>query len=317
MWRPLTRIVSPGGHRGTLSVLFFHRVFASRDPLLSGEPDAIWFDNMLGWMQTQFNLLPLEEAVARWQTGTLPPAAAAISFDDGYRDNLEVAAPILARRGIPATFFIATGFLDGGIMFNDVVIECLRACPLDEILLPEVRPEPLPLRTWLERGHAAGRLLDALKYLAFEDRAAVVQELPARCRVELPRDLMMSSEQVRSLVDMGFDVGAHTHHHPILLKLSDEAARSDIEQGRQQLAEIVQRPVNLFAYPNGRWGKDFDGRHRAMAKAAGFTAAFSTEPGTCRADSDRWALPRFTPWDKSAARFKARMWMNQLSRQPS
>ncbi len=314
MWKPLTRIVSPGGKRGRLSVLFFHRVFAAQDPMLAGEPDAVWFDNMLGWMQAQFNLLPLEEAVARWQEGTLPPAAAAISFDDGYRDNLEVAAPLLARRGIPATFFIATGFLDGGIMFNDVVIECLRACALDEIVLPEVGPQPLPLRTWAERSHAAVRLLGTLKYLSFEDRAVVAQELPTRCRVDLPRDLMMSSEQVRSLVAMGFDVGAHTHRHPILLKMSDDAARTEIEQGRERLAAIVQKQVNLFAYPNGRWGKDFDDRHRTMAKAAGFAAAFSTDPGTCRFGSDRWALPRFTPWDKDATRFKTRMWMNQISK---
>ena len=53
----------------------------------------------------------------------LPPAAAAITFDDGYRDNLEIAAPILKRRGLPATLFVASGFIDGGIMFNDMVIE--------------------------------------------------------------------------------------------------------------------------------------------------------------------------------------------------
>ena len=191
MWKPLTRAVNPGGAQGKLSVLFFHRVFATQDPLLSGEPDARWFDAMLGWMQSQFSLLPLAEAVTRLQQGSLPPAAAAISFDDGYRDNLAVAAPILACRGIPATFFIATSFLDGGIMFNNIVHECLRACPLDELSLPEVGPEPLPLRSWTERGIAASRLLTALKYLAFEQRETVVRGLPVRCRVSLPNKLMM------------------------------------------------------------------------------------------------------------------------------
>ena len=79
------------------------------------------------WVKCWFNVLPLGEAVTRLGEGRLPERPLAITFDDGYADNAAVAAPILLGLGIPATFFVATGFLDGGRMWNDTVIEAVRA----------------------------------------------------------------------------------------------------------------------------------------------------------------------------------------------
>ncbi|MDH3461346.1 MAG: polysaccharide deacetylase family protein [Burkholderiaceae bacterium] len=317
MWKLLTTLASPGGARGTLTVLFFHRVFARVDPMMPGEPTAKSFDTLLGWVQSQFNVLPLAEGVRRLANHSLPPAAAAITFDDGYRDNLDVAAPLLQRRGLPATFFIASGFLDGGIMFNDVVIECMRRCPMEEILLSNLDIASLSLRTWPERGRAAGIVLRALKYLPFKQRADAVQRLPIHCRVELPNDLMLTSEQVRAMAAQGFEIGAHTDHHPILARVSDDMARAEITRGRNRLEAIAERSVRLFAFPNGRWGLDFDQRHCDMAKACGFDAAFSTEPSVCHAGSHLWCLPRFTPWDRTELKFRLRLltWQRRRAEQ--
>ena len=151
MWKLLTRLISSGGRRGSLSVLYFHRVVSVRDPLSPGEPTTDEFSTLMGWVQKQFTVIPLSEAVQRLANSALPPAAAAITFDDGYRDNLEVAAPILMRRGLPATLFVATGFLDGGIMFNDMVIEAFRRTSLPTIELPEIGIGALALGSLEER----------------------------------------------------------------------------------------------------------------------------------------------------------------------
>ena len=312
MLRIATRLLSPGGRKGSLSVLFFHRVVAERDPMLPGEPTADEFDRMMGWVQSQFTVLPLGEGVRRLAEGSLPPAAAAITFDDGYRDNLEVAGPILLRRKLPTTLFVATGFIDGGIMFNDIVIESLRRSPLDSLDIPELGLGPLSLGSWGERSAALSAVLPAIKYAPFAQRESLVAGLAERCKVQLPSDLMMTGAQVRRFVDDGFEVGAHTANHPILAVLSDEEARQEIKVGREALEAMVGRPVRLFAYPNGRWGKDFDGRHRDMAQACGFDAAFSTEPGVATVQSDLWNLPRFTPWDRTSLRFRLRMLRNCL-----
>jgi peptidoglycan/xylan/chitin deacetylase (PgdA/CDA1 family) len=309
MWKLLTTLASQGS---TLTVLYHHRVFAQQDPMMPGEPTAEFFDRMLGWLQSQFNVLPLHEAVRRLANGTLPPAAAAITFDDGYRDNLEVAAPLLQRRGLPATFFVASGFLDGGIMFNDVVIECMRRSPLDSVAVPELGLHSLPLRNWAERSQAAGAVLNAVKYLPAGDREAAVQRLPALCRAELPRDLMLTTPQLRELANLpGFEIGGHTDWHPILARLADEDALGEITRGRDRLQALLDRRMRLFAYPNGRRGQDFDERHRAMAKACGFDAAFTTEPHVGRSGCDPWSLPRFTPWDRTEWRFRLRLLARQ------
>lgn len=318
MWKWLTAMASPGGQRGSLSVLFFHRVYPDVDDMAPGDPTVASFDARMGWLQSQFNILPLAEGVRRLREGSLPPAAAAVSFDDGYRDNLINAAPILQRRGIPATFFIATGFLDGGIMFNDVVIECARRSSLPQVELPRLGLPSMPLGSWAERRHAARSVLRALKYLPMSQRTEHVAALPEAFSVELPNNLMLSTAELKALAALpGVDLGAHTHSHPILCSLSDDQARAEIEQGREVLRELTGRPVPLFAYPNGRWRQDFDERHRQMVQACGFEAAFSTEPAVCRTGADLWALPRFTPWDRTAWRYRLRMLQMQWSREPA
>ena len=112
--------------RGRLSVLILHRVLAAPDPLLPSEPTSAQFDALLGHVKRQFNVLPLTDAVSRLYAGTLPSRALSITFDDGYADNLTVAAPILKAHGLPATVFVATGCFVDGCMWNDMVIEAVR-----------------------------------------------------------------------------------------------------------------------------------------------------------------------------------------------
>ena len=115
---------STGGPK--LSILIFHRVLPETDPLFPDEPDALRFDQVMGWVKTWFNVIPLDAAVDSLKARNLPARALAITFDDGYADNRTVALPILKRHGLSATFFIATGYLNGGRMWNDTIIEAIR-----------------------------------------------------------------------------------------------------------------------------------------------------------------------------------------------
>ena len=122
MTRTLFSAISPAGERGRLSIPIFHRVLPQVDPLFPDEMDAARFDAVCGWLKSWFNVLPLDEAVRRLKNGTLPQRAMALTFDDGYADNHDVALPILKRHGLPCAFFIATGFLDGGRMWTPTYI---------------------------------------------------------------------------------------------------------------------------------------------------------------------------------------------------
>jgi hypothetical protein len=141
--RPLFSWLSPAGPGARLSVLIFHRVLARPDPLFpgrGGRPST--FDAICRWLRHWFEVLPLDRAVQALRDGTLPARAAAITFDDGYADNHDLALPMLEAAGLSACFFIATGFLDGGRMWNDVLIEACgghAANPGCERPLPGVR----------------------------------------------------------------------------------------------------------------------------------------------------------------------------------
>src|SRR5690606_28604223 len=258
--RTLTALASPAGARSRLSAFYFHRTLERPDPLLPGEPDARMFDSILQWIGSQFRVLDPLEACERLYDGSLPSRAAIISFDDGYRDNYTVALPLLLRRRMPAVFFVATGFLGDGAMFNDRVIEAVRRCPDSSLRAPAAGGDGeavYPIGSDAERRTAIHRILAAIKHLHPEEREERVRRLEREAGVVPRSDLMMDASQVAALHHAGMHVGGHTRSHPILRALPDAQAEAEIRGGADDLAAIVgQRPA-LFAYPNGRHGKDF------------------------------------------------------------
>ena len=310
--RAILRLFSPGGLAGRLSILIYHRVLAQQDPVFPDESDAETFDRQIGQLAACFNILPLDDAIQGLRNGKLPPRAACITFDDGYADNAEIALPILKKRGVPATFFVATGFLDGGRMFNDTVIELIRRAPGSTVDLESLGLGKFSIGTISERRQAIYELLGKLKYLPPESRQSTVEAMSTLIPVDLPLNLMMTSSQVRELHNAGMEIGGHTVSHPILAKMENSAACADITNGKEMLESIIRAPVRFFAYPNGKPGRDYLPDHVRMVKKLGFDAAVSTAHGAARKDSDLYQLPRFTPWDQRPIRFALLMARNML-----
>jgi peptidoglycan/xylan/chitin deacetylase (PgdA/CDA1 family) len=293
-----------------LSVLVFHRVHAQRDTLFPGEMDAPRFDAVCSALARTFNVLTLAQALALRTQRRLPGRALVITFDDGYADNAEVALPILRRHGLVATFFVATGFLDGGLMWNDFVIENLRRTPLHGLDLSELGLGTMEMSSTVDRRAVIDAVLPLVKYQPLERREAMLAVLQRACDVpDLPRHLMMRADQVRQLHAAGMEIGGHTVNHPILTELPDAQARLEIEEGRRALQQLTGAAVDVFAYPNGRPDRDYARRHVDMVAEAGFIGAVSTAPGTAAgdADADCFELPRFTPWDDTTA-----LWLTRL-----
>jgi peptidoglycan/xylan/chitin deacetylase (PgdA/CDA1 family) len=293
-----------------LSILIYHRVVPEPDPLVPDQVCASEFDSQLAALRRWFTVLPLREATARLRDGALPTRAASVTFDDGYRDNATVALPILRRHGIQATFFVATGFLDGGRMWNDTVIETIRRARGDKLDARCIGLEPLSIASMPLRHQAIEKVLGALKYLPSDERQKRVDELAAQAPSALPSDLMMSTDQVRSLHSGGMEIGAHTVTHPILAQIDPARAEREIQDGKRRLEAITGKPIALFAYPNGKPVRDYGSEHVGMVKKLGFQAAVSTAWGAAHPASDPFQLPRFTPWDKMPARFALRLLLN-------
>lgn len=301
-----------GALRGRrLTILIFHRVHARADPLFPGEPDAQRFRRIARYLRRTFKVLSLGDAAMALARRELPARALVITFDDGYADNAEVALPILREHGLTATFFVSTGFLDGGRMWNDTVIECVRRSSRADVDLACLGLGCLPLGNLDERRTALETILRKVKYLDLAGREQVLPLIQRAFAVEaLPSDLMMRSDQVRLLHRSGMEIGGHTVHHPILAALPVDAATSEIAQGKQRLEAIVQAPVEVFAYPNGKPHQDYRHEHVQAASRLGFRAAVSTAPGAAGDGADPYQLPRFTPWDASMLAWSMRLAVN-------
>ena len=294
-----------------LSILIFHRVLERPDPLFPGETDAARFDALMGLVARSFRVVTVGQALADLVQGRVAPRSLAITFDDGYADNAEVALPILLRHGLRATFFVATGFLDGGRMFNDSVIETVRASPRTQLDLGEFGLGRLGIGTIAERRAVIEALIPKVKVLPLREREDALQRLWRACgEPALPSTLMMRSAQVQQLHAAGMEIGGHTANHPILARCADDEAQREIESGRDALRRLVDAPIDVFAYPNGRPDTDYDARHVGMVRALGFRGAVSTAPGAARVAADPYQLPRCTPWGRSHAKWSAEFLAN-------
>jgi peptidoglycan/xylan/chitin deacetylase (PgdA/CDA1 family) len=300
-------LLARGLARRRLSILMYHRVLPEPDPINTWDVTADEFDAQMSALAAHFAPLPLGEAVARLARNDLPAGAVCVTFDDGYADNLTVALPILQRRGVPATFFIATAYLNGGRMWNDTVVEAVRAAAGERLELDTIGLGSLALGDGTSRRATIEHILKGIKHRPNAEREHAVRHLVEQVGRPLPDDLMLTDAQLLALRHNGMEIGAHTACHPILANLSADAAREEIVAGRERLVELLREPVRLFAYPNGKPRRDYGYEHVQMVREAGFAAAVSTADGVATSASDVYQLPRQPPWDRNPVTFALRL----------
>ncbi len=308
LFRQLFNIIS--WREAKLNILIYHRVMPEPDSLRPWEIDQAQFKRQMTWINGVFNVIPLSQAVEQIKENRLEPRTLAITFDDGYLDNLTVAVPILKAFNYPATFFCTSAWLNGGLMWNDQVIESVRCWPDTELVLEELGLEPLPVATESDKNSAIEILLPKLKYLNHEQRNAVAEKMIKK--TANPPRLMMNASEIKSLHQAGMDIGGHTHSHPILARISATQAQTEIQKNKAILEEITGAAVELFAYPNGQPNIDYSIQHSKLVEKANYLAAVSTKWGFSFDNTDLYQLPRFTPWNKSRNRFLANIFKNML-----
>lgn len=299
-----------------LSILIYHRVRSDNDPLTPYDMKAEQFEWQMHLLKKYFNVLSLSDALSALKNKTLPERAICITFDDGYTDQVDVALPILKKYGHPAAFFIPTGYLNGGCMWNDLVTETIRfyqGCDLD---LTMFSLGVHKTATVVQKRETIARLLATIKHFHPEKREQVLGYMKTIIGFDVATDLMMGADKVRLLSNAGMEIGSHTKMHPILTSLSDDEALEEVSGSKKILEELIKKPVRYFAYPNGKPYEDYMQEHVDICCKAGFEAALSTAKGVATIDSDLFQLPRFTPWDTTPLKFMARLVSNYSEIEP-
>jgi peptidoglycan/xylan/chitin deacetylase (PgdA/CDA1 family) len=244
----------------------------------------------------------LAEGAAARPRGGATRDLAVVTFDDGYADNAHVALPVLARLGLPASFFVATGYVGTRRRFpHDRLFASLtelqrRGIAYERARLPQ--PSQALLGACAERGPAA--TIDRLiARLAPADLEALAGALEARLGVgeeDLPASgRAMTWDEVRALDAAGMDVGGHGVSHAVLTNLPIAAARREIAGCREQLGERLGKPARHFAYPNGYHGPAV----RRAVREAGFELAVTTEDRENVVGGDPMVVRRKVLWENS------------------
>jgi peptidoglycan/xylan/chitin deacetylase (PgdA/CDA1 family) len=231
----------------------------------------------------------------------LPLNSVAITVDDGYRDFYLYAYPILRRRGIPATVFLMTDFLDRSAWpWWDQLWYAFFHTRLDSITLRITEEKMLHrLHDAASKAAALEQTAEALKAVPNTVRLNFIANLAEVFRIDIPKDPPpglepMKWQEVREMAANGISFGPHTKSHPILASIgSDEELGEEIQGSKLRIQEELGSAPAHFCYPNGR-REDVNKRVRSAVAAAGFLTAVSTEAGWNEPGSDPYMLRRLS-----------------------
>lgn len=214
-----------------------------------------------------------------------PPRPVIVTFDDGFDDNYRHAFPILAARDIPATIFIATGYVDSDrtFWFDRLAHLILSAHPQTLHVKGLAEPVPLPAAANARRA-TLGRLLEHLKQVPNELRLEILRHIDAVLgagdfALDAQESQPMNWNQVREMAAAGMEFGSHTVTHPILANLGDDDLWFELTESKRVIEQQTGRTVQVIGYPVGG-ATAFDERVRHMARGAGYRLGASYISGT-------------------------------------
>jgi peptidoglycan/xylan/chitin deacetylase (PgdA/CDA1 family) len=313
LMRPLATVAAGVNPNPGFPILTFHRVNDEHDPFLPAMRTSV-FAARIAYIARHYQVLTVEDLVERARQGTVPRNALALTFDDGYRDNLSHAAPILAQHGLPATIFLATGYIGTPDMpWFDHVALAFKLSRRKDVTLPGSPSQRLA--TEEDRLTALWRALAWLKTVSDEERRRAVKELVADLRphrTEGPKRLMLDWGEVDALRGLGFSVGAHTVTHPILSRVTPEHAREEIQGSKDAIERALGVTVRAFAYPNGG-PEDYTPMTVRLVQECGFRCAVSTRRGLNGPATPPFELRRGGPWENHLPTFAFKLAYYQLT----
>ena len=275
---------------GALTVLTYHRVLPDAESRGCPFPSLVmpesWFRRQMTWLQRNARVLPLDRALAALGQDSDPRPPVAVTFDDGYADNFEVAAPILRDCGLQATFFICTAPVrDASHFWYDSIAEGTLRWG-SEVLKGHLASSGESLGS----ASSAHSIVAALKRWPDKVRRTAVEEVERRLGkgAWAYRSDAMTPDHVRALASGGHEIGSHTETHPIVPQLEEKVAIAELRNSKTWLEKTIGQTVSGFCYPNG----DHTPATREQVTQAGYSYACLTEEGHNRPGMDKFRIRR-------------------------
>jgi peptidoglycan/xylan/chitin deacetylase (PgdA/CDA1 family) len=320
--RRLTRFAT-----GQALVLLYHRIADDgHDPQLM-RVRSEHFAAHLSVIRSTCQPIGLPDLLRGIRRGRLPRRAVAITFDDGYVDNLSHALPLLRRGAIPATVFVSTGSIGGTFWWDEVERLVLRSRTPSTLSLRlhgtdrswsfvgdgsdgrDAAPWDVTKPASMERQKAYMEICTGLRGLPEEERSEVMRMLStwAESRTPAPDPRGMTADEIVRLAGSGLvDIGGHGVTHTSFTAMSLEDQRAEARMCGSRLRDIIGRPVEHFAFPFGT-GADVSSDSQAAVRDAGFRSACVNIAGVAWVGTDQYRIPRLLIRDWTGAEFASRL----------
>jgi peptidoglycan/xylan/chitin deacetylase (PgdA/CDA1 family) len=291
-----------------LKNFLFHRV--------SEETDLLWppmkpahFERIIAYLTSHYKVVPLEQYLHNPSSFTGGGRLASVLFDDGYKDNIEYAVPILKKYNCPASFYIVTDCIDRNIptwtylvdnIFQQTHTKCIY---LDSDFVPQQlkeislaggnnSPDVKAVKPWM-------------KTLSNSRRVHIMQSMFGQCAdVPLPVNKMMNWDDIRQMDRDGFIIGSHSHTHPMLASLSgEEEIKDELTVSFNKILAATGKPPLSISYPIG----SFDERVKRISAETGYQFGLAVKQQFYQSSRDNlFEIPRVElyqePWWKTKAR---------------
>lgn len=268
--------------RNSLRIVTYHGVDERTDPVLNVDRLQVQperFERQLATLARAYRVIELGQAVRQWlERGQWPDRGLAITFDDGYRNNLEVAAPILRKLGLPATFFVTSGFVEGRVHPWWYALRQFLAAARHRAMPPAVEAVQLEAK---------------LRPLSETERN---RQLTILCGGPVPpcdAYPLMRPEEVARLAALGFDVQPHGDGHLSFWGESPDRLAQEVRDSTAFVRRLTGRTPWGYAYPYGHAPRPLTAAD-SLLKPAGLSAGLTTQEGWNTPQEHRWALRR---WD--------------------
>lgn len=303
----LVHAVGRARRRPGFAILTYHRVNDEADPFLDSLSTEV-FERQVAYVARYYTVLTVEDLVERMARDRLPRNAVAITFDDGYRDTLTHAAPILARHGVPATVFLASGFIGtADIPWYDRLALGFKLTREQAVTTPwgDALQLDTPEARLRSLRQSRGYLKGIPEETARQDLDRLVAQLGS-IEQRYFKNAMLTWDDVHALAGLGFSIGGHTISHPILSRVSPARAWQEIAGCRSMIAEACGRRPRAFAYPNGG-AADYTAAVVELVRQAGFACAATTRFGMNNPTTSPWELRRGGPWESHLPTFALKL----------
>jgi peptidoglycan/xylan/chitin deacetylase (PgdA/CDA1 family) len=291
-------------------ILGYHRVVNTASDAFDICVSPENFSQHLEILQRDYHPISLNQMASGLLAGTLPHKSVAVTFDDGYADNLSNAKPLLERFGVPAAVFVSPGNLGQEFWWDQLERMVTSPARLPESIQLRIGGEAFEWNGG-ERRQLLNELYNHLLPLKTESRADTINTIKnilGSLQLEQPEHrALLPSEMIELQNDGLIEIGAHTMTHPILSRLPISEQEKEIRESKVVIENILGKTVSGFAYPNGFYTE----RTETLVKEMGFNYACSSLRDVIWHSQQVYHLPRFWPKDWNGERFSRdlKLWL--------